>query len=97
MPEYGFSLTGMLRLKDRIYDSIFIREYSVRENPYFGIFYAVFTIILYYFHYICLYHIFQKRCKNNLTNDTIQATHNSATREKLVSKLPRKHASSYIH
>ena len=42
MPECGYSLTRNFPYKDRIYDSVLIRETIwVRENPYSGIFYPV--------------------------------------------------------
>ena len=41
MPEYGFSLTHICPYKDIIEDSALMRENSVREKPYFGIFYAL--------------------------------------------------------
>ena len=34
-PEYGFSLTGNLPYKDRIYDSVFIQENTEQKNPVF--------------------------------------------------------------
>ena len=53
MPEYGFFLTRMFphkdRISDRIFDFVLIRENAVRENPYSGIFYAVF-----YYDYFCV-------------------------------------------
>ena len=42
MPECGYSLTRNFPYKNRIYDSVLIRETIwVRENPYSGIFYPV--------------------------------------------------------
>ena len=44
MREYGFSLTRILQYKNRIYDSVLIRENTriwVSENPYSCIFYLV--------------------------------------------------------
>ena len=42
MLEYEFSLTCIFPYKDKIFDSVLIREYAVRENPYSRIFYAVY-------------------------------------------------------
>ena len=41
MPEYGFSLIHILANRNQIYDSALIREYTVSENLYSGIFYEV--------------------------------------------------------
>ena len=41
MREYGLSLTRILPYKDKIVDSVLIREITVSENPYSCIFYAV--------------------------------------------------------
>ena len=41
MREYGFSLARILQYKDRIVDSVLIRENMVNENPYSRILYAV--------------------------------------------------------
>ena len=41
MRKSGFSLTRVLPYKDRVYDSVLIRENTVNENPYSRIFYAV--------------------------------------------------------
>ena len=41
MPEYGFSLIHILAYRNQIYDSALIREYTVSENLYSGIFYEV--------------------------------------------------------
>ena len=38
MLKYGFYLTSLFLYKDRIYNSVLIREYTVRENPYPSIF-----------------------------------------------------------
>ena len=43
MPECGFFLTCIFPCKDRIYDSVLIREKIGQTNPYSGIFYAVFV------------------------------------------------------
>ena len=36
MREYGFSLIRILAYKDRIYDSILIRENTGQQNPVFS-------------------------------------------------------------
>ena len=38
MPQYEFSLARIFPDKDKIYDSILIREYTVRKNLYSSIF-----------------------------------------------------------
>ena len=40
MPENGFPLTRIFPHNGRFYDFVLIREYTVRENLYSGIFYA---------------------------------------------------------
>ena len=41
MPEYGFSLTGNLPYKDRTTILFLFRKIRNKENPHFGIFYAM--------------------------------------------------------
>ena len=41
MPENGFSLTPIFPYKDRIVDSVLIREYTGQRKPYCGMFYTV--------------------------------------------------------
>ena len=43
MPEYGFSLTRILPYKDRIVDSVLIREYTgQRKTVYWHILYSAY-------------------------------------------------------